>query len=131
MNNYKSWSGDFRKKSLKLTQRAQRLGWIPYPKKCNRCGQTQGIIHTHNEDYDVTYYTLQRAFDRFPISITPEELQKLNSVLEPLCWTCHMMHHSKHRNASAVERYENAVKNGHQYPPVYKHNFGILRKYGV
>ncbi len=128
MRKYKKWSAEFRKASLKHTQKAQKMGWIEYPKKCNRCGQTEGIIHTHNEDYDVTFYTLEEVFNRFPISIEPHEIEKLRSVLEPLCWRCHMMHHSIHRNKKAVEGYFQQVQNGRQWPPVYRHDFAILRK---
>ncbi len=128
MKSYKKWSAEFRKASLKHTQRAQKMGWIKYPKQCNRCGQTEGIIHTHNEDYDVTFYTLEDVFNRFPISIEPHEIEKLKSVLEPLCWRCHMMHHSKRRNPKAVEGYFQQVQNGRQWPPVYRHDFAILRK---
>ena len=128
MRNYKGWSGDFRKESLKLTNAAKKMGWIENPSKCNRCGQTEGILHLHNEDYDVTYYTLKEVFDRFPISITVEEQEKVNSVLEQICWRCHMMHHSVRRNKQAVEKYFVEIKNGKKYPPVYRHDFTILKR---
>jgi|TARA_R100001510_G_C7654982_1_gene213879 hypothetical protein len=128
MQTYKGWSGDFRKESLKLTNKAKRLGWIASPTCCNRCGQTKGILHLHNEDYDVTYYTLKKVFDRFPVTITKEEKDKVNSVLEEICWRCHMLHHSVRRNKQAVEKYFAEIKNGKQYPPVYKHDFTILKR---
>jgi len=128
MRNYKGWSGDFRKESLKLTNAAKKMGWIENPSKCNRCGQTEGILHLHNEDYDVTYYTLKEVFNRFPISITVEEQEKVNSVLEQICWRCHMLHHSVRRNKQAVEKYFEEIKNGKKYPPVYKHDFTILKR---
>ncbi len=128
MRNYKGWSGDFRKESLKLTNAAKKMGWIENPSKCNRCGQTEGILHLHNEDYDITYYTLKEVFNRFPISITVEEQEKVNSVLEQICWRCHMMHHSVRRNKQAVEKYFVEIKNGKKYPPVYRHDFTILKR---
>ena len=128
MRNYKQWSAEFRKESLKLTNKAKKLGWIKQPTKCCKCGQEKGIIQLHNEDYDATYYTLRDAFNRFPVDITEEELQKVNDALLELCWRCHMMHHSKHRNAEAVEQYFQEVKAGKQYPPVYRHNFDILKR---
>lgn len=54
MKDYKGWSGEFRSASLRLTNAAKKEGWIQDPKKCNRCGQEEGILHLHNEDYDVT-----------------------------------------------------------------------------
>ena len=70
MKDYNGWSGEFRSASLRLTNAAKKEGWIQDPKKCNRCGQEEGILHLHNEDYDVTYYTLEKVFDRSPINIT-------------------------------------------------------------
>ena len=128
MQSYKGWSPDFRKASLKLTNKAKTLGWIPEPKCCRRCGQEKGILHLHNEDYDVTYYTLTECYNRFPVSITEEEHAKLNEVLEPICWRCHMIHHSVGRNKSAVEQYFKEVKAGKQWPPVYRHDFTILKR---
>ena len=128
MKSYKKWTPEFRTASLKLTNKAKQMGWIPDPKKCNRCNQTDGIIHLHNEDYDITLYTLEEVFNRFPIEITSEELKKVNDVLEPLCWRCHMMHHSIRRNKYAVEKYFKEVEQGKQYPPVFKHDFTILNR---
>jgi hypothetical protein len=39
-----------------------------------------------------------------------------------------MMHHSVRRNKQAVEQYFKEIKNGKRYPPVYKHDFGILKR---
>ncbi len=128
MKNYKKWTPEFRRASLKLTNKAKELGWIKNPKQCNRCKQTEGIIHLHNEDYDITYYTLKEVFERFFIEINPDELKNIKSVLEPLCWRCHMMHHSVRRNPTSVEKYFKEIEMGKQYPPVYKHNFEILNK---
>jgi len=128
MRTYKNWTGKFRLESLKLTNKAKAQGWIPEPKECRRCKQNKGIIHLHNEDYDVTYYTLREVFDRFPISITAKEIEAVNLVLEPLCWRCHMMHHSIRRNKNAVTQYFKEIKDGKQYPPIFKHDFTILKR---
>jgi hypothetical protein len=128
MKSYKKWSAADRSRSLKLTKAARKYGWIQDPKKCNRCKQTEGIIHLHNENYDVTLNILEDVFSRFPVEITKAELDRVHAVLEPLCWRCHMMHHSTRRNKYAVEKYFNEIKQGKQYPPVYRHDFTILNK---
>jgi hypothetical protein len=128
MRDYKQWTAQYRKDSLKLTNKAKKMGWIPQPKKCRRCGQEDGILHLHNEDYTVTHVTLTDVFNRFPISITPEEIDAINQALEPICWRCHMMHHSKHRNKIAVEMYQDEIRRGKRYPPVYRHDFTILNR---
>lgn len=128
MKYYKKWSPERRKASLKLTNKAKKMGWIPQPKVCRRCKQDKGILHLHNEDYDITYYTLRDVFNRFPVSITQEEVDKINEVLEPICWRCHMMHHSVGRNKEAVDFYFQEISSGKQYPPVFRHDFTILKR---
>jgi hypothetical protein len=77
--------------------------------ECKWCGQTEGIRHYHCEDYD-----------------NPVE----DSVC--LCWRCHMVWHSRFRAPSAAFKYVYEVTMmGKQYPPVFKHNFNILREHGV
>ena len=128
MKNYKKWSKEFRLASLKLTNKAKKMGWVPQPSECRRCGQVDGILHLHNEDYDVTLYTLEEVFARFPVHITDEEIEKINVVLEPICWRCHMIHHSIHRSPLACKQYWTDLKDGKKFSPVYKHNFSILKK---
>jgi hypothetical protein len=128
MKDYKGWDSNFRSASLKLTNRAKEKGWIQNPTKCNRCGQTEGILHLHNEDYDITFYTLEKVFNRSPLTITKEEIDNVNSVLEELCWRCHMMHHSIRRNKQSVDKYFEEIKAGKRYPPVYKHDFSVLKR---
>lgn len=119
MNRYKKWSGEDRLRSLKMTQEAQKRGLIPYPTQCRRCGQTKGIIHTHNHDYDVTLAITPKMLNGMA---TQEEIDKELEVLEPLCWTCHMMLHSWYKHPYAVNAYFEAVKQGKRWPAVYKPN---------
>ena len=105
MQSYKGWTPAERYESLKKTKQAIRDGIIPKAHTCNRCGQTEGIIQYHNEDYSD------------PIK-----------YLEMLCWRCHMIHHSTRRNPGAVKAYFEEVASGKRYPPVYKHDFNILKR---
>jgi hypothetical protein len=100
MNDYKKWSGDFRKKSLRLTNKAKALGWLIDPSECKFCSSNKGI-HFHNEDYDVTYYTLKEVFSRKPVVIHAAELQSVRSVLIPVCRKCHLQIHKKEREEAA------------------------------
>ena len=72
---------------------------------CNRCGQDKGIRHYHTDDYD-----------------------NWQETLEYICWRCHMVHHSRKRAPEYVARYEAEIANGKIYPPVYRHDFNILKK---
>jgi hypothetical protein len=105
MKSYKGWTGEERTRSLKKTNEAIRKGIILPAKKCNRCGQEEGIIHYHNHDYSD------------PIK-----------HLEPLCWRCHMILHSEHRAPEACRSYWEAIAAGKRFPPVLKSNLLILRK---
>jgi len=68
--NGKWFSGEYRVKQSRLLRDAIERGDVAPPTKCNRCGQEDGVIHTHIEDYDN------------PLKY------------EPLCILCHMVHHS-------------------------------------
>jgi hypothetical protein len=105
--NYKQWSGAERDRSYRLTVKAIKAGEIPPATDlgCNRCKQTEGIIHYHNHDYSHP-----------------------TKYLEPLCWRCHMILHSIRRNPEAVNDYWSEIFQGKQYPPVFKHDFSILRR---
>jgi len=127
MNSYKKWTGAQRQKSLKLTNEAMKRGLLERPHKCRICGQEKGILHTHNKDYDVTLELVPKMLDG---TATEEEMAKVKEVLVPICWRCHMIHHSKYRNPEAHDRYFEEVKNGKQYPPVYHHDFDILKENG-
>lgn len=124
---YKKWSGQERQKSLALFNKAKKMGLISEPTKCRVCGQEKGILHTHNKDYDVTLEILPKMIEGVA---TAEEVEKVNDVLVPICWRCHMVYHSYYRNKDAYKRYFDEVKSGKMYPPVYKHDFNILKEHG-
>lgn len=130
MKSYKKWTAQERQKSLGFTNKAKRVGLIKQPTKCNRCGQTKGILHLHNEDYDYTlnilplYLNGERELD-------DKAREEIANCVEPICWTCHMIHHSKFRNRMAHDRYFYQVyEEGFMPDPVYRHDFSILKKYG-
>lgn len=129
---YKKWTKEERNFSYELTKMAEARGWIKPRKKCGRCGQQEGIIHLHNEDYDVTIKVLSDVFLNIPDGqepvITPEQKAEIDKVLEILCWRCHMIHHSAYRNPAACEKYWDEIKSGKMYPPVFKHNFAVLKE---
>jgi hypothetical protein len=104
--NYKQWSSAERDAMYRHTVKAIQNGEIPHAADlgCNRCKQTEGIIHYHNHDYSHP-----------------------TKYLEPLCWRCHMILHSIKRNPEAVNDYWTSIFLGKIWPPVMKHDFNILR----
>lgn len=127
MNNYRKWTGAQREESYRLFCKARDMGLIETPHKCEICGQTKGILMTHNMDYDVTLSYLPKLLDG---TANEKEKAQIQEVLIPVCWRCHMILHSHHRNPVACNKYFQEVKNGVQYPPVYKHDFDILKENG-
>ena len=127
MNNFKKWTGKQREKSLKMTNQAFKMGLLKRPTMCRVCGQTEGILQTHNKDYDVTLALLPKMIAGIA---NEEEIEAVKEVLVPLCWRCHMIYHSKYRNYAAYKKYFEEVKNGKMYPPVYHHDFNILKENG-
>ena len=106
MKTYKQWSSEERQKMYQLTKRLLAEQGIPLkPPKCNRCGQTEGIIEYHNNDYSHP-----------------------TKYLEPLCYRCHMAIHCEDRVPEAVKKYFEQVKNGKTFPPVFSRNFAIVRR---
>lgn len=110
MRNYKQWSGEQRKASLVKTKEAILAGTIPHQSKlpCNRCGQDKGIRDYHNEDYSHP-----------------------TKYLEPLCYVCHMVHHSDHKDAAGCEAYWAWVKAGNRTKPLYSRSYGVLYALGI
>lgn len=130
MRSYKKWSKEERLASLKITNKAKDLGLIKKPTQCFRCGLTQGILHLHNDDYDFTLHELPKMIERIA-ELTWEERYKIATCLEPICWTCHIIHHSVHRNKEAHDEYfRKVLYEGFQPEPVFKHDFSKLKKYG-
>lgn len=128
MRQYKKWTPQERAKSLRLTTKAKKLGLIKPPTQCKICGQTEGILHYHNQNYDVTLNNVPKMLNG---TATEEELQEIKDVLLPICYRCHMILHSEHRNKKAHDRYFEEVKNGKMYPPSFKPiYFRIMKEHG-
>ncbi len=129
MRSYKKWSKEDRLKSLRLTNKAKRLGLLTPATSCNRCGQSEGIIHWHNEDYDITLSVLGKAFDVEKRKyLTDDEVSECGKALETLCWRCHMMHHSFFKGKDTAKKYFEEISNGKVYPPVLRRNFDVSKK---
>ena len=127
MRDYKKWTGKQRQQSLYLTNKAKKLGLIKEPKKCNRCGQTEGILEQHNEDYSFTLDILPRVFSKV-LQLTPILKKRIAKCLEDICWRCHIIHHCEHIDPEVATRYWDEIAQEKQYPPVYKKDLSILTK---
>lgn len=105
---YKGFSGLQRMACQTLILRAVSDGLIPPAVKCARCGQTEGTIQYHNENYD-QYLDVER-----------------------LCIRCHLVHHSVRRCPVAVTKYFEEVAAGKMWPPLRGNPFaGLQRDHGI
>lgn len=125
MNSYQKWSPQDRTKSLKLYNKAKKMGLLVLPTKCRRCGQEEGTIEHHNHNYDISLEVLPKIIDG---CATQEDKDRLYEVLEPLCWRCHFMFHNSHRWEKKVAEYFERVRKGEKFPPMYRRKTKPLKK---
>jgi hypothetical protein len=96
-------------------QRMQELYWLKEqyasgarvrPTLCDACGQTEGIIENHSEDYSQPFgdHTGSYAF----------------------CYRCHMMIHCRFKALHAWNTYRDMVSAGYQFPPLHTRNFRAI-----
>lgn len=106
MKSYKGWTAEERRKSLILTKKAIASWEIPHQSElwCNRCGQKKWIIDYHNENYSHP-----------------------TKYLEPLCFRCHIIHHSERRNPKMCKLYWERIKEWKVYEPVFTRSFEIFK----
>jgi hypothetical protein len=87
-------------------QRVQALRWLKgeyaagrrqRPTSCDGCGQTEGIIQAHSEDYSQPFGDHIGAFG--------------------FCYRCHVMLHSRHRAPEAWARYKAELVAGVTFQP--------------
>lgn len=106
MKDYNGWPGKLRDKVGRQIKRAIEKGELAAPSKCERCGQTEGTIDYHTENYG-------DAFNN----------------LEQLCYKCHRKVHDAERFPEACARYWEDIRLGKVFPPVYM-NRGKKRRQG-
>jgi hypothetical protein len=94
-----TWKGFDHKQRMagtKIIDTAIRLGKLRPPAKGIRCGQTDGEIIYHTDNY------------------SPDQI--LN-CLEEVCWQCHYRIHNEHRFPESCKKYWEDIAQGKMYPP--------------
>lgn len=97
MKAYNGFSAQHRQRALKWFREEQKQGRRAYPTRCDACGQDQGLIDSHSEDYSAPFGDHIGRFS--------------------LCFTCHMMIHCRHRAPLAFEVYRESIERGARYAP--------------
>jgi hypothetical protein len=94
MGTYNGHSGAKREQVQRYLNKRWAEGSMARPACCVACGQTEGALHAHHEDYD-----------------RPDEWV-------PLCITCHLMLHCRNRNRQAWDTYRHRIRMGWRSEPL-------------
>jgi hypothetical protein len=110
MKSYNGFSPEARERAARWLRAEWASGRLAKPSVCCACGQDQGVIDAHAEDYS----------EPFRAGVTDEF---------HLCFTCHMMVHCRFRNRAAWDRYREAIAKGGHFAPQFKRDFGGFAKH--
>ena len=105
---YKGFTGTQRNRAQAWLNKQWAAGAFNRPCRCVACGQEEGLIDAHAEDYS-----------------EPFEAGKIDAY--HLCFTCHMMVHCRFANLFAWQRYERAISSGIQYAAFRGRNFPAFK----
>jgi hypothetical protein len=108
MRAYNGFSDGQRRRAQAWLRRQWGSGTLERPFRCAACGQDQGIIDAHAEDYSEPFAAGKT--DQFH-----------------LCFTCHMMVHCRFRHLDDWRHYKAAIQSGGRYAPVFSRNIGGFR----
>lgn len=106
MRPYNGFSGEARARASAWIRGERRAGRLPKPEECGACGQREGQLDDHAEDYSEPF--------------GPQTVQF------PLCYRCHMMLHCRFTSSEAFEAYRAAVATGIRFPAMHRRDFGVL-----
>lgn len=95
MRSYNGISAQERLASYRKTKQAIAAGIIPPPSKCSECGQTQGRIDYHSEDY-----------------------HSPTKGLVELCARCHLFLHCRFKHSKLYKEYLIEIAHGKMFPPI-------------
>jgi hypothetical protein len=88
--------------ALRWLKREYAAGRRTPPVKCDACGQTDGLIQAHSEDYSVPHAN--------------------HTGFYGVCYRCHMMIHNRFKNHKAWETYKRQIRSGLIFYPITSFN---------
>jgi hypothetical protein len=107
MRDYNGFTGAQRLRALAWVRPQYADGTRERAKVCDACGQTEGVLDRHSEDYSEPFGDHIGAFG--------------------LCYTCHMMVHCRFNAPAAWKLYRTAVREGATFPAVRTRDFGVIK----
>ena len=109
MTHYNGFTPAERNAAQAWLNREWTAGRLARPSVCLACGQDQGVIDAHAEDYS-----------------RPFTAAKLMAF--PLCLICHLMLHCRFGSGRAAwDAYRRLTRLGCRYEPARTRNFGIVQ----
>jgi hypothetical protein len=108
VNSYNGFSPEQRYRALDWLKGEYKAGRRHPPTVCDACGQTEGIIEAHSEDYSDPFGDNIGAFG--------------------LCYRCHMAIHCRFRNRQAWDAYRQALREGKHFQAMHSRNFPEFSK---
>lgn len=106
-NPYNGFSWEERQAAYNWWKAEVAAGRREKPTACDACGQTEGRIEPHDEDYSLPYGPHICEFG--------------------LCYRCHMMIHCRFKATRAWDAYRLAVRSGKCATPIRSNDFGVIR----
>jgi len=106
LNPYNGFDPAQRYRALGFVRRQRAKGLLPVPTLCMACGQTEGHVELHSEDYSEPFAANIGAFH--------------------LCYRCHMLVHCRIKNPQAFEHYRDLVARGALFAPIRGRSFGVV-----
>jgi hypothetical protein len=103
MNSYNGFSGEQRLRAQAWLNKEYKAGRLVRPSVCVACGQRQGVIDTHTEDYS------------FPFG------PHINA--HGLCYRCHLILHCRFRAPRAWQSYCDSLAQGVRFRAMYSRDF--------
>jgi hypothetical protein len=108
MNSYNGFTPAQRNRAQTWLRDQWARGLRPRPSVCCACGQDQGVIDAHAEDYSEPFGD---QTDRYP-----------------LCYRCHMMVYCRFWNQEAWSKYRAGVREGKRFAALQHRAFGQIKQ---
>jgi hypothetical protein len=105
LQTYNGFDHAKRMRALRWLKKEYCTGRRSRPVVCDACGQTEGPIEAHSEDYSEPF---GNHIGRFG-----------------LCWRCHMAIHCRFKNSEAWSVYKAHVREGRIFAPIGR-NFALF-----
>lgn len=107
MNSYNGFTPAQRVAALKWLNREYAAGRRTRPTRCDACGQTNGLLQAHSEDYSAPFGA--------------------NIGEHGLCYMCHMMIHCRFSAKRVWEDYRTRVRSGWRVKGQAKANWPLVQ----